>query len=513
MKPKLVVIAIVLMAIFCFVPERQTYAQAFGQPLTFQGLNHTTQHSAASRALGGTRFGVENDVSLMFEHPASLTSLAGVQLVIGGFQNSTTMKQDQRYGALQTHSALSFLMEGSTGLLSDPDTSRRYGTTQVRVLDQADSVQRPFDDLGPNWNRSKSAIKPLQGFLGVPLTLEAMKVVVGVGVVEYANLNWYYQNNNCLSPSVLSVLNGTISTVGLNVNPYLVQWYQYEQQRDGSIYGYGGALSVAVSENLSVGFSAMLLKGSTDDQEVRVGRGRLEFFQNSIRIGKLGMTDYMKTGTSEFSGQEYSLSAQYSDARVEFGASLKPPTTITRKYSYSWTQDSVTAVSRLSHRVDSLHALISGSGNGEDNIKVPWQGTIGFGLRIRENLTVSMDYELRSFGTAQYTDALGAVSNPWLSASIFRFGAEFIANDWLSLRVGVCNYKEIFEPLSNPIRGDAVDYPIYTIGCGVTFEQIRLNIAYEYSEMKYVDTWSNAASVNTQMTNNIVADISYALPW
>jgi hypothetical protein len=71
----------------------------------------------------------------------------------------------------------------------------------------------------------------------------------------------------------------------------------------------------------------------------------------------------------------------------------------------------------------------------------------------------------------------------------------------------------VFQPDNSAIRGDAVRYPVYSLGCGIAFADARLNVAYEYSEMKYVDTWSNSASINRQINNNIVVNIAYKLPW
>lgn len=513
MKHSYKTFAYVALFCLCLSSQQRVSGQGYGSPLILQGLSHTTAQSAASRAAGGITIGLKNDISMMFFNPASLSSLEGIQVSLGGLQQYTYATQEQHYGALQNHSAFSLLMEATTGEISDPDTTRTYGGTRVIVVDQTDSVQRPFDTIGPNWNRSKSKSLPVQGFLAVPFTLGEFRVVAGLGVVEYANLNWYYQNNNCLSPSVLSVLNGTISTSGLNANPYLSQWYQYYQQRDGSIYGYGGAFSAALSEKLSLGISAMLLQGSTDDQEVRVGRGRLVFLTNSLRLDKVGMTSYTKTGTSDYSGADFTFSGKYSGRNFAIGFSVKPPTTITREYSTQIWTDSVAAVSKLRSRVDSVHLTSTTSVSGEDKIALPWRGTIGVAITIREDLTVGLEYEMCSYSSATYTSSDGTQINPWLSSSVLHFGIEYRPNSWLAVRGGAREYAEAYEPIADALRGEAVKYPVYSVGCGVKFANARLNIAYEYSDMKYVDTWSNAASTNREIRQNLVANLFYEIPW
>ncbi len=508
MKHTMNTIALIMLLCVCGPWTQEAFAQGYGDPLRFQGITHTSSPSVASRGAGGTAFGRKNDVSLMFLNPASLSSLGGIQVSLGGLQQSSYWKQEQHYGGLQDYAAFSPLVEGTTNQLSDP-----YGGQYPDTLKtQADSVQRAFDTIGPNWNNSKSKSLPVQFHVAMPFTLGATRVVGGVGVVQYANLNWYYQNNNCFSPSVLSFLNGTTSEANLNSNPYAVQWYQYYQQREGSIYGYGAALSAAVSQQLSVGISAMILKGSTDDMEVRVGRGRMLFFASSLRLDRPGTTSYQKTGTSDYSGAEFSLGAEYTSRYFNVGFSVKPPTTITRSFTTAFTQDSVALSKRFLSKVDSVTVHSSVSYSGEDKIELPWRGSFGFGLNIREDLSFNISYEIRSYASAQYTAPDGNASNPWLSCSILHIGAELQASEWLTIRGGLTNYQEVYQPVTEGIRGEAVNYPLYALGCGIKVGNSVLNIAYEYSDMRYVDTWANAVSINRQFTSSIVASFSYAIP-
>jgi len=504
--------AYVMLFCLCLLGTQRTMAQGYGYPLTFQGLSQTTTQSAAARGAGGITFGIKNDVSLMFANPASLMSLQGIQVSIGGLQRIGSSYQEQHYSGVQGTSALAPLLEATTGSISDPDTNAFYNGTKVSVRTQADSVQRPFDSIGPNWSRSKTKSVPVQFSIAAPFTLGGMRIVGAVGVTEYANLNWYYQNNNVMSPSVLSVLNGTITTAGLDRNPYTSYWYEYYQQRDGSIYGYGAALSAEFSERLSVGFSGMMLKGSTDDMEMRVGRGRMLFFTNSMRLDRPGTTSYTKTGTSDFSGTEFSLSAEYTSRYFNVGFSVKPPTTISRNFSSSFSQDSVAQSKLFLSKIDSITVHTSGSSRGMDQMVLPLRGTFGLGLTLRDNLKIGISYEIRSYASAQYAGAGGNATNPWLSCSIFHVGGEYLANQWLTIRGGVSNYQEVYQPLTEGIRGEPVNYPIYGFGCGVKVANGVLNVTYEYADMKYVDTWSNAVSINRQFTTNIVASFSYTIP-
>jgi len=89
-----------------------------------------------------------------------------------------------------------------------------------------------------------------------------------------------------------------------------VQWYQNIRNREGSIYGYGAAFSFGVTENLSFGLSGMIIKGSTNDFESQLGRGRLVFYSSYFRVDSV---DYQNTknGTSDYSGAEINFSGLY----------------------------------------------------------------------------------------------------------------------------------------------------------------------------------------------------------
>ena len=306
-------------------------SQGYDTPLTNQGLDRATPTSAASRALGGTSFGISGDVGTMFQNPASLQSIQSIQFSIGAHQRYAEYDQEQHYAPLKYYSNFSLLMEGLTGLIPDPDTS-------LNGTNPGDTVQRPYDTIGPNWSRSKNKGLPLHALLAVPFTLGETKWVTGLGAVEYADLNHYYQNNNVLSPSILSQRPIPLPRPPTDSLPVITQWSQYARSREGALRGYGAAISTTIAEGLSLGLSGMILSGTTDDLEQHVARGRLTFYTNYFRLDSTyGYS--VKTSTSEYSGQEYTLSGSYRTPNVVFGFSLKPPTTIKRKFDSDITVD------------------------------------------------------------------------------------------------------------------------------------------------------------------------------
>ncbi len=174
--------------------------------------------------------------------------------------------------------------------------------------------------------------------------------------------------------------------------------------------------------------------------------------------------------------------------------------TITRKYS-----------ARIS--VDTMGTPTVTSDVGQDKMRLPWRGTVGLSIAVRENLQLGFEYEIRSYAQAKYTDASGVASNPWLSSDLFHVGAQYTPASWLIVRAGIRGQAEVFEPEGNPIAGEPVSYSIFSTGCGLLFGPARLNITYEYAQMKYQDIWASAISLNKDSRHTIVADIAYELPW
>jgi opacity protein-like surface antigen len=467
------------------------FAQGYGGALTFHGLDRYTLHSAAGRAMGGVAIGVKQDIGLMFQNPAALQSIQRIQVSLGGLQLSNNLKQEQNYAPVRYYPNLSLLLEGLTAKIPNPDTNLAGFTAQ-------DTVQRPFDDIGPNWARSKNHSTPLQALLAVPLSLGNVKLVAGIGAVEYADLNHYYQNNNVLSPAILS--QRPLPTFRpTDNNPIAVEWSQSIRSREGSMQGYGIALAGAVKNNLSVGFSGMILDGSTDDFEQEVARGRLTFFSNAFRADSV-YGRITKTGASDFNGREFTLSSILTGRYVSVGFSVKPPATITRTYTLQ--------VKTETTGTPSLSTI-----QGEDKLKLPWRGTIGLSLAPRKNLSVGLEYEFRPYESVRYVDSNGTETSPWVSASLFRVGAEYMIAPWLALRGGMRGAAEVFEPEGNHLTGEPVTYTIYSAGFGVFYSGLRLNVTYENSLMKYQDIWASAISKNSERRHAIVAQVSYEMPW
>lgn len=467
-------------------------AQGYGGPLTFQGLDHYSLHSAVGRAMGGVTIAVKQDVASMFQNPAILQSVEGIQISVGALQSSNDLKQEQLYAPVRYYPNLSLFLEGLTVQIPDPDPNLFGFTAQ-------DSVQRPYDNITPDWSRSDNSSTPIQAHLALPLTTGKLKIVAGIGTVEHAGMDHYYQNNNVLSPAILS--QRPLPTFRpTDDNPIEVDWSQSMRSREGSLRGYGIALAGLIEKyGLSFGLSGMFWKGETDDFEREVSRGKLTFFSNAFRADSV-YGSITRTGTSDFSGQEFTISSMLTGRFVTAGVSLKLPGTIKREYSMQIETDSTGTPS-----VTSLQ--------GEDELKLPLRGRVGLSVSPRQNLTFGLEYEFRPYESVRYSDQGSNETSPWLPASLFRVGAEYMIAPWLALRGGMRGEAEVYQSEGSYIVDEPVTFTVYSAGVGVSFSSAHLNVTYETSLMKYQDIWASAISRNSHRRHTVIAQLSYEIPW
>ncbi len=496
MKRSISVFTFIVIVLLTFA-ERSLFAQGFGHPLTIQGIDQFASQSVRSAAEGNIFVGVQGDISLMFQDPSALQSLKEIQVTLNGQQFSSSLNQNQEYSPLKYYSNFSLLMEGLTGYLSNPDTTK----AGVKYANAGDTVQRPYDNIVPGWSHSSSRGRPIQGFMAVPFTMGEFKCAAGIGSVEYANLDWFFQNDNVLSPSILAVRQGTTNFPPNNdeANAIPVQWYLSSQSRLGTIYGYGAAFSMAVSGEFSLGVSGMLLDGSSDDFQTRVDRGKLIIYSSYFRLDSI-YNRVGSVGSSKYRGAEFTLSGSYRSRHVIFGFSVKPPTVITRTFS-------------AQVQTDTTGSSIAANVSGKDKTMIPWRGTVGLSFALRENLRLGLEYEIRPYASTKFTASDGSVTYPWLSSNLFHIGAEFTPLTWLAVRAGAREQAEVFQPEGSPFDGVPVGYSVYSFGIGFVHEATTINFTYEYSNMKYTDMWVNAVSINGDVRHTIMADISYQLPW
>jgi long-subunit fatty acid transport protein len=488
-----------------FLSFASVFAQPAAGPLTVQGLDQFMITGARSRAMGGTNIAVSNDASALFSNPAALSLLSSAEIRASGFFQSSAREQTQHWVPLKNLPSISVLFEGLSGTIKAPVDIT--GTP----LSAWNTLQKPYDTIGPNWNTTSSTMQPLTFVGALPLKLADLVFVAGIGISQVINLDHYFQNNNAMTPYL-----GHERPYGQWSKPLdtlHVKWYQYMRSRDGSIYGVTPGISMNVLPDLTIGGSVTLLSGSSDDLEQRVERGNLSFAINQGEA-KDFMVDTVyyyqtKKGTSTFTGTIFNIGLLYQQPRYSIGLTVKPPMTLSR----SWDRDvsSIDSTKKpIPIRIDSLIRK-SFHETGKDNLKFPLVYSLGIVLKPTEKWTVAFDYEVRNLAEAELTSSSsGTASNPWInSKAAMRFGAEYRASDMLSLRAGYRQDIQAFSPdgsaiIDNPASGD-----IYSVGAGLKVGNMMIDFAYEYSLLKYQDIYQSNVNYNTREQHQVVVECAY----
>ena len=480
------------------------YAQNYSAPLTMEGLDHTSDPSVLSKAMGGASLTLKNDVSLMFANPASLNTLDRLTISVGSAQAMTNANQTQQWYPLFSFGSFSTLMDGST-----------RGIVPVGVATSpADTNWVPFDNIVPNWSHKNNSDIVPNIFVGMPFKIGNVKLAAGLGYSEYANMTHFYENNNDLSPEYDLVLIGNPADTRDSVQR--INWFETVHARTGSLHSMGGALSADVNDNLSIGVSGRAIAGSTNDFDMNYGRGVLWFYSAgkaqkiwpaaTSNVMRVDTATYNKmiSGTSDYSGFELNVSTQYRTKNVTLGASVTIPTTITRDFSGQVLSDTVkhNVYAASYSQVDTSYS---------EKMHLPIKAKVGIGLQLRPNVFLAAEYDYLPYGSAKL-DAAGATTKPWLDGTGFHIGIAWEPINILSLRFGYRRQKEVFAAQYTAYTGDPIAYNAYSAGAGVQLmPNLNLNVAYEFYEMKYEDTWAQSYNINILRSNFFSASLSYAL--
>jgi len=470
-------------------------AQGYGTPLTIQQLNHRTISSVESRSMGGISVGIFNDPSLMFVNPAALSTMDGIRFSVGAVDQRQDLRQTQEWMPLRSFPTFSLMMEGLLGGIPDPDLSN----PPPEGLGPEDSIPRPYDQIKPDWERSQERGLPLQATVAVPVEWQGLRIVGGLGAVQYANLDYYFENRNVLSPSIGTQRPYGVPLPGIG-QEVSVRWSQSSELRKGSINGYGGAVAVGISDELTVGISGLVLRGTSDDLELSAARARIRFGNNNnVYYFKLDSlySKTSKTGTSSFKGVEYTVSSLFRSRYITLSLSATLPTNIYRKFEGQMETDTTGVPSSVSVTM-------------RDQIRIPWRTTLGISLNVRENLTVGLEYQARPFATAEYK-TVGVVTNPWVSGSGFGVGGRYTPIPWLTIAAGMRQESEVFQEAGAPLIGEPVRYNVYSVGVQALVSDFRINLAYEYAPVKYQDLWQTNVNLNAVRNHRVLASLSYTL--
>jgi len=480
-------------------------AQPAASPLAVQGLDQVSFTGVRSRAMGGTSAANAIDASALFTNPAALSRLSAFEVRAGGMFVSANREQTQQWVPMRPVPGLSVLFEGLTGSVKVPDS---LGLP----LGPWSTLQQPYDDIRPNWTRNSTRTQPLSFTAALPLTVGGMDIAAGIGAAQMIDLDQYYQNNNSMTP-YLGQQRPDPQLITNRNDTLHVKWYQYTRSREGSVYGITPGVSAVVLPGLRVGASVAFLTGSSDDEERRVERGHLNIaVTNAVASNFMLDTVYYrqaKTGTSSYSGRLVNLGLHFQQKHFSIGISVKPSMTLTRTWDREVSSIDSTRKS-FPFRIDSARTRTY-SESGTDDLKYPLSYTLGIVVMPTDRWTIAFDYDVRNLGDAELTSsASGTTTHPWVSKkAALRIGAEFRADDMLALRGGYREDMQAFSPDGAAISDEPARGGIYSFGAGITLGNILVDVAYEYSLLKYHDIYQSNVNYNMREQHQFMMDVAY----
>lgn len=376
------------------------------------------------------------------------------------------------------------------------------------------AVQKQYDNIKPNWNRSSSTVQPLSLTAAVPLTIDNFKIVAGIGVSQAMDLDHFCQNNNALSP-YLGQLRPDPKIITKPIDTVHAQWYQYIRERKGAVYGITPGISLTtLLPGLMLGGSATILTGSSDDQERRVERGHIYIATNNKATANDFMVDTVyyqqsKVGTSSYTGSLLTFGVLFQQDRYSIGVILKPPYALTRTWKRDVSSLDTTKKS-FPVRIDSLTTR-SYHETGKEYLNFPLAYSLGIVLTPTDRWTIAFDYEMRNLADMELgAPSFGTMPFPWINKKgTMYLGAEYRTSDMLALRCGYHDEIQAFSPDGSAIIDEPARGGTYTLGAGFTFDNILFDLTYEYSILKYQDIYQSNVNYNTRQQHRVMMELAY----
>ena len=460
-------------------------AQGVDPPLRLQGLDRSMVPGVRAAGMGGVSIAIGGTANAVFTNPAALSELQTFDLRLGLGWSEHRTRQTQYWIPNRFYTNLSLLMENLVDQIKDPV-----------VTDPRDALQKPYDDLTPNWKDLQYTLSPGVLSAAMPVDLGGVRAVIALGGAQVFDLNYYYRNNNGMEPNIGQYRPEPIPVVR-GSDTLVARWFSSTHERTGAVYGITPGFSIDLLGDLSLGAGVTILTGKSDDDEVRVDRGRLVF--DAVYRFRNDSVYYRKTatGSSTYGGFIPTFGAQYRGRYFSAGAALKLPATITREWDRTTTIDTTGSSTVLQE-------------SGSDELQIPLSYALGFALHPGPDWKIGVDYVVRQYEDAEVT-AGGSTTNPWLGGKMLRLGAEFRAARWIALRGGYREEVGVFIPdgtglLDEPVRGS-----VYTVGLGLTFGPVTVDLAYEYLLLKYQDVWETNVNDNKRVQHSILTEFSIAL--
>ncbi|MFQ5453290.1 MAG: hypothetical protein ACE5D6_03790 [Candidatus Zixiibacteriota bacterium] len=197
--------------------------------------------------------------------------------------------------------------------------------------------------------------------------------------------------------------------------------------------------------------------------------------------------------TNKFSGVNFTIGFKYSGNKLDIGFITRTAFELKVK-----TEQSIFMITRFKDMIVDDGTDTTYYGDILTKYEIPWIFGVGFGYHVNENFLLALDGEYRKFNGSKVRIRESITINPgganeetykeinpgWNNSFVLRFGSEYLWQSSIGeipIRTGFG-----FVPIPSPnisINGDsttAVNYN-FSVGTGIHWEQIYLDVAYSYS--------------------------------
>jgi len=266
--------------------------------------------------------------------------------------------------------------------------------------------------------------------------------------------------------------------------------YTEDYESSGGANTITPGVGVSLSPVISVGASANIWLSSYDITD---------------KLAILG-TDYTQTVNGTFSGFNFVLGGLFdfsglkSPVPLKLGVSLKTP------FNLKIDQAFKTSPAIPSYEFNDVNATLTA--------QMPLMLGFGGSYRIGENLTLAADYEMRGYGSKQFTQdvngmqSTGQMSDSKKNLNQFRVGAEYL----VVTDAGVFPIRAGFQTLPTVLadydaNGNPIDQVVgngFAVGTGFISGTFALDLTYSRNSYDQGDTYTTTSISKSMITGSVI---------
>jgi opacity protein-like surface antigen len=481
-------------------------AQHRGDNLTFQGLTTQNDPGVKATAMGAAVTSLLGDVSSVFYNPASLIGVNKLQVTVAGNNYSVSWKENQHYRPNRLFVTLPFYLEGL--YIPDPAENGMFDYERVWTEDQQidssyvvalpDLGLDPYSDEAADWKVENSQFTFNNVAVALPLNFGDQNFVISAAYFRKYNVEDFDRNDTYLDPHIGYIGYGDMARVN-GVDTLVVNWSRYERQRSGPIDNITAGLAYDVNKYINVGLGFQTNWGETNDIQSLQQIGTFDLIREQrFRFSYVDSYEEYK-GISKFSSTSFNIGLIFNFNKVNVGLNVYLPYTVERDWNY-------TITSSDSNGTNTSQA------SGVDKLEIPAIFNFGVSFQPTSNFTAAIDYEYAPLSQAEFNlQVEDPTLRNYMDRHTLRVGLEYMPADFLSIMLGYRNIPATFVPDG---AADVESGPdANSISGGLSFHTFigRFDLAYEYRNLKYYDSYYSNTNYVTQTYSSLLFGFVYSL--